>query len=163
MGREKRRNIFLNLAIVLVLADWWELFSWMNQAPRRFGCKPVWGLCEICNVNKCVKCGPLRPSQGAWKLSMLPVCFFKIMMSRGFMFDASIDSGCFVDVFSWMKPLRLKYFLLFGAAKLQIWTKSPQSSVFFSSARISELGHKFRLNWVRLKFQAEDFVGMEVS
>ena len=36
------------------------------------------------------------------------------------MFDASIDSGCFVDVFSWMKPLRLNDFLLFGAAKLQI-------------------------------------------
>ena len=109
MGR-KKRNIFLNLAIVLVLADWWELFSWMNQAPRRFGCKPVWGLCEICNVNKCIKCGPLRPSQEAWKLSMLPVCLFKIMMARGFMFDASIDSGCFVDVFSWMKPLRLNDF-----------------------------------------------------
>jgi len=51
---------------------------------------------------------------------MLPVCFFKILMARGFMFDASIDSGCFVDVFSWMKPLRLNDFLLFGAAKLQI-------------------------------------------
>jgi hypothetical protein len=64
-------------------------------------------------------------------------------------------------VFSWMEPLRLNIFL-FGAAKLQIWTKSPQSS-FFSSARISELSHKFRLKWVRLKFQAEDFVGIQYA
>ena len=78
------------------------------------------------------------------------------MMARGFMFDASIDSGCFVDVFSWMKPLRLNDFLLFGAAKLQIWTN--HLSLVFSSARISELGHKFRLSWIRLKFRTEDFV-----
>ena len=36
----------------------------------------------------------------------------------------------FVSSISWMKPLRLKDFLLFGAAKLQIWTKSPQSNLF---------------------------------
>ena len=75
--------------------------------------------------------------------------------ARGFMFETSIDNGCFVDLFCWMKPLRLKNILLFGAAKLQIRVKSPQ---VFSSAKISELGHKFRLNWVRPKFQAEEFV-----
>ena len=64
--------------------------------------------------------------------------------------------GALLMYFPGWKPLRLNDFLLFGAAKLQIWTN--HLSLAFSSARISELGHKFRLSWVRLKFRTEDFV-----
>ena len=81
--------------------------SWMNHALRRFGCKPMWELCELCNVSKCIKCDPVRPSN-AWKLSYAASLSLQIMMARGFMFDASVDSGCSVDVCLWMKPLRLK-------------------------------------------------------
>ena len=41
---------------------------------------------------------------------MLPVCLFKVMMARGFMFETSIDNGCFVVLFCWMKHLRLNIF-----------------------------------------------------
>ena len=73
------------------------------------------------------------------------------------MFAASVDSGCFVDLFLWMKSLRLKYISCMEPQDYRL--EQNHLSQVFSSARISELGHKFRLKWVRLEFLAADFVG----
>ena len=59
--------------------------------------------------------------------------------------------GALLMYFPWMKPLRF----VVWCCKVADLNKIMQ---FFSSARISELGHKFRLGWVRLKFRTEDFV-----
>ena len=114
-GQKKKRNTCCskNLAIVLVLADWWELFSWM-----------VTRLCDDLAVNPCeILWGPRG-------MEAVLCCQFvsnhdgqRLYVWRIYRQWVLCWCVCGWNLWDW------KIFL-FRAAKLRIWTKSLQSSLF---------------------------------